>query len=69
MILVHSKTCFTPESMIDRNEREEGITEAIGDGCRHKALMTASKEELINKIFALEHEIVIKQLETHEASK
>ncbi|KAK6623738.1 hypothetical protein RUM43_009591 [Polyplax serrata] len=63
LITVHAKTCFVPEEDID----EKGGGE-LNDTCRHKVFMAAEKEELLKRIFKLEREMIIKELETHEAS-
>lgn len=66
LILVHCKTCFVPYEINESEERGGG--ELSPEVCKHKMLMGAEKEELLKRIFFLEREVVIKQLEMHEAS-
>ncbi|EEB14893.1 Centromeric protein E, putative [Pediculus humanus corporis] len=54
LILVHSKTCFSPECSSDHDERGGGEFDRIGDECKHKVLMNAKREDLLRRIFTLE---------------
>ncbi|KAL0273952.1 UNVERIFIED_CONTAM: hypothetical protein PYX00_006508 [Menopon gallinae] len=68
LMLVHCKTCFAADSFFEElNMRVEHDGDLLGNACPHMPLLKEEKEELLKRIFVLENEIAIKQLETHEA--
>lgn len=67
IVLVHRKTCCA--TIVMDPEVKAELEPSIGDNCPHTPLMKADKEQLLQRIFVLEKEIAIKQIQTQDASK
>lgn len=70
LALVHRRTCTALSGVVIDEDTKVDVDPTIGDaGCPHLQLADADKEQLLHRIFVLENEIAVKQVETQDTSK